>query len=115
MSGNVPDGGGELQVNTREVTVLPHWRVCLEDVTSISVLLQHAGVVSPLFHALDSVLSFQASQKGVQVLDPLPHPAVKTRPVQKPRLRPPAEERAGRLCASLPHLVVGYVSSNRRL
>lgn len=53
MSGNVPDGGEELQVNTREVTELPFWRVCLNDVTSISVLLQDAGVVSPLLRALD--------------------------------------------------------------
>lgn len=84
MSGNVPDGGEELQVNTREVTVLPYWRVCLDDVTSISVLLQDAGVVSPLLHALDSILSLQAGQKCVQVFDPLPHPAVnQTRLVQK--------------------------------
>lgn len=72
-------------MNTREVTVLPHWRVCLDDVTSISVLSQDAGVVSPLLHALDSFLSFQAGQKCVQVFDQLLHPAVnQTRLVQKP-------------------------------
>lgn len=107
MSGNVPDGVEELQVNTREVTELPSWRACLDDVTvslssitSISVLLQDAGVVSPLLHALDSVLSFLAGQKCVQVFDPLPHPAVnQTRPVQKlvrqPRLRREAWPRPG--------------------
>lgn len=72
-------------MSTRAVTVLPHWRVCLDDVTSASVLLQDAGVVSPLLHALDSALPFRAGQECVQAFGPLPHPAVnQTRLTQKP-------------------------------
>lgn len=75
MSGNVPGGVEELQVNTREVTVLPHWRVCLDDVTgiiitSISVLFQDAGVVSPLLRLCARLCSPLSGWLGT------PHPAV---------------------------------------
>lgn len=80
MSGNVPDGAVELRVNACEVTELPHWLVCRDDVTCIIILS-----ICPLpptlgcFHghhmSSASVLSFQAGQKRLQLFDLLPRPA----------------------------------------
>lgn len=38
VSGNVPDGAEELQVNACEVAELPRWLVCRDDVTCIIIL-----------------------------------------------------------------------------